>query len=188
MTSKNFKRGALYHRATDYPKPQDDFVAVIIKSKGMQSYKQPISVLVVVYTHAGKFLLIERARHAGFWQSVTGSREGEESLIDCARREVFEETGINPFAGVWHDFRASIVYRIRKEWRHRYAPQVDSNTEHWFSLCLPDINTVAIRINPREHRDFAWFSGKSAASKCFSPSNQELIERIHRALPNYRGG
>ena len=36
--------------------------------------KIPESVLVVVHTLALDVLLIERADHPGFWQSITGSK------------------------------------------------------------------------------------------------------------------
>ena len=58
------------------------------------SYKTPVSVLVVIHTPALDVLLLERARHPGFWQSVTGSQEDGESLLETACREVREETGI----------------------------------------------------------------------------------------------
>lgn len=35
--------------------------------------KIPISVLVVIYTAKKEVLLLERADHPGYWQSVTGS-------------------------------------------------------------------------------------------------------------------
>ena len=56
--------------------------------------KQPVSVLVVIHDPQLNILLLERAAHPGYWQSVTGSREGSESLIATAAREVAEETGI----------------------------------------------------------------------------------------------
>ena len=58
------------------------------------TYKRPISVLVVIHTPALDVLLLERVLHAGYWQSVTGSQETGETLIETARREVAEETGI----------------------------------------------------------------------------------------------
>ena len=58
-------------------------------------YKIPESVLVVIHTAEREVLLIERADRAGFWQSVTGSKDTpEEALSVTARREVQEETGI----------------------------------------------------------------------------------------------
>ena len=89
--------------------------------------KQPVSVLVVIYTAALDVLLLERAAHPGFWQSVTGSREGDEILIDTARREVLEETGIDTASGVLSDWRITNTFEIFSEWRHRYAPGITHN-------------------------------------------------------------
>ena len=58
-------------------------------------FKRPESVLVVVYTRTGKVLLLRRADHPEFWQSVTGSMEwGDEQPAETAVRELREETGI----------------------------------------------------------------------------------------------
>ena len=61
----------------------------------MTIYKQPISVLVVIFTRDLDVLMLERAAHPGFWQSVTGSREDDELPIVTAAREVGEETGLD---------------------------------------------------------------------------------------------
>ena len=69
------------------------------------SYKIPESVLVVIYTPQLDVLLIERADHPGFWQSVTGSRDAlDEPLLETALREVQEETGIAASAGQMQDW------------------------------------------------------------------------------------
>jgi dATP pyrophosphohydrolase len=39
----------------------------------LQSFRRPESVLIVIYTAAGEFLLLERRKPPGFWQSVTCS-------------------------------------------------------------------------------------------------------------------
>ena len=51
-------------------------------------------MLVVIYTAGGEFLLLERRKPPGFWQSVTGSLEWGETADAAARRELIEETGI----------------------------------------------------------------------------------------------
>ncbi|MEO6421522.1 MAG: NUDIX domain-containing protein, partial [Candidatus Nitrotoga sp.] len=58
-------------------------------------YKLPVSVLVVIYTLDFEVLLLERADHTGSWQSVTGSQDEGEALLETAVREVFEETGLD---------------------------------------------------------------------------------------------
>ena len=50
--------------------------------------KQPVSVLVVIHTPGLEVLVMERAGGTGLWQSVTGSREGDEVPVATALREV----------------------------------------------------------------------------------------------------
>ena len=139
----------------------------------MTAYKTPVSVLVVIHTVAGEFLLIERAAHPGYWQSVTGSREGDEALIDTAVREVGEETGIAIATDRLIDWQQTNVYEIFPEWRHRYAPGVTQNTEHVFGLEVP--TPLAIHVAPDEHRDWIWMPWREAAERCFSWSNRDAI-------------
>ena len=103
----------------------------------MTRFKQPVSVLVVIHTPALEVLLLERAAHPGFWQSVTGSREDGEALLDTACREVMEETGIDTSRFRPDDWQITNTFEIFAEWRHRYAPGITQNTEHVFGLELP---------------------------------------------------
>lgn len=137
------------------------------------AHKQPISVLVVIHTPALDILLLERAAHPGYWQSVTGSREDNESLIATARREVTEETGIDTHQHQLTEWHLGNRYEIFPEWRHRYAPGVSSNEEHVFSLLLPE--RMEIKIAPNEHRDWCWLPWQEAAKRCFSWSNRDAI-------------
>ena len=50
---------------------------------------------MLVHTQGLDVLLLERADFPGYWQSVTGSREGDEPLEATAARELAEETGID---------------------------------------------------------------------------------------------
>ena len=82
-------------------------------------HKQPVSVLVVIHSPDHQILLLERAAHPGYWQSVTGSREGDEALIATAVREVAEETGIVATVEQFVDWQQTNTYEIFPEWRHR---------------------------------------------------------------------
>ena len=147
-------------------------------------YKIPESVLVVIHSPELDVLLIERADHPGYWQSVTGSKDApDEDLAETAVREVAEETGIVigavgvPMANL-RDWRLSNVYEIYPVWRHRYAPGVTHNTEHVFGLRVP--RDVAVTLAPREHLRFGWWPWREAADRCFSPSNAEAILQLPR--------
>lgn len=159
------------------------------------AFKIPISVLVVMYDAAGRFLLIERADHPGFWQSVTGSLDFlEEPLGLAAQRELFEETG---FAASVHENSLPLAqlgtaqlhsplclraypheyqYSIYPQWRHRYAPGVTRNTEHWFAVCLPQgaVPTLALR----EHTGYEWLGAQAAIRRCFSANNAQAIKQL----------
>ncbi len=145
--------------------------------------KIPISVLVVIYKSNGAVLLIERADKSGFWQSVTGSVDfADEDLRVAAAREVLEETGIDiqslPVDSL-RDMHHHIEYEIYPQWRIRYAPGVTRNTEHWFSLLVP--NDTQVQLAPREHVSYQWLPFTDAAKKCFSPSNGAAILQLFSA-------
>lgn len=146
----------------------------------MTGFKQPVSVLVVIYTPALDVLLLERAAHPGFWQSVTGSREADEALTATACREVAEETGIDTVRHQPLDWHLTNTYDIFAEWRHRYAPGVTQNVEHVFGLQLPGKCDVAIA--PDEHRDWCWMPWQAAAQRCFSWSNRDAILMLPQRL------
>ena len=124
-------------------------------------------------------LLLERADHPGYWQSVTGSREGDETLRATAVREVFEETGLDASQFELTDWQWQNEYEIYPHWRHRYPEGITQNTEHVFGLRLP--NRQAVRLAVREHLSCQWLSWHDAAEKVFSPSNRAAI----LALPSF---
>ena len=150
----------------------------------MTAYKRPVSVLVVIHTPSLDILLLERAAHPGYWQSVTGSQENGEALIDTARREVLEETGLDSAHFQLSDWQQTNTFEIFPEWRHRYAPGVTENTEHVFSLEVPAIQPVTLA--PAEHLAYAWLTWQKAAERCFSWSNRDAILALPERLAQPR--
>ncbi len=139
----------------------------------MNSYKIPVSVLIVIHTADLQVLLLERADRPGFWQSVTGSQHEGESLRETALRELREETGLDGNQHTLQDWRKENVYEIYPVWRHRYAPGTTHNTEHVFGLTLR--RAAPVTIAPREHLQYQWMPWQEAADKVFSWSNREAI-------------
>jgi dihydroneopterin triphosphate diphosphatase len=148
--------------------------------------KIPESVLVVIHTPGLDVLLIERADRAGFWQSVTGSKDTlDEPLAATAIREVAEETGIVIGSSVvpreaLFDWQYQIEYEIYPVWRHRYAEGVTHNTEHWFSLEVP--RCCEVTLAPLEHTAHLWLPHEEAAELCFSSSNADAILQLPQRL------
>ncbi|HUF20872.1 MAG TPA: dihydroneopterin triphosphate diphosphatase [Burkholderiales bacterium] len=143
-------------------------------------YKVPRSVLVVVYATDLQVLLLERADHPGFWQSVTGSQDEGETLEQTAVREIAEETGLNARRYRLRDWGFSNEFEIFEEWRWRYAPGVTRNTEHVFGLLVPQ--PVPVRVSPREHLRYEWLPYDRAIDKVFSWSNAAAL----KALPGHQ--
>jgi len=154
--------------------------------------KIPESVLVVIHTPDLRVLLLERADHPGYWQSVTGSKErADEPLEETCRREVLEETGIDVAKYRLCDWKLTNRYEIYQHWRHRYPDGVTHNTEYVFGLQVPE--PVPVTIAPREHLRYAWLDWHEAAERCFSWSNVEAIRRLAqrreaRAIDRGRAG
>ncbi len=142
----------------------------------MTIYKTPISALVLIHTADLQVLIMERADKAGFWQSVTGSVEGDETPLQTAIREVFEETGLDASNYDLQDWHASNVYEIYPHWRHRYAPGVVENTEHLFGLQLP--SPLPIQLAPNEHVRYEWVDWREAATRVFSWTNIDALKRL----------
>ncbi|WP_102796109.1 dihydroneopterin triphosphate diphosphatase [Bowmanella denitrificans] len=139
-------------------------------------FKQPRSVLVVIYDDQHRVLVMQRLDDASFWQSVTGSMETGEQPIETACREVWEETGIDVRALGYTliDSRQVNEYEIRPAWRHRYEPGVTRNTEYVFSLKVRSGQTVRLS----EHSQFVWLPWSDAAAKVWSATNRQAIQHL----------
>jgi dATP pyrophosphohydrolase len=137
----------------------------------MQRFRRPESVLVVIHTDAKEFLIMERRKPAGFWQSVTGSLEWGELPDRAARREVIEETGITQ--GVLINLQWTQVYEILPAFGKVYAPGVTLNLEHAFSLRLS--SRVEVKLSASEHVQYRWAKDLEALATVSSHSNRAVI-------------
>lgn len=140
-------------------------------------YKRPESVLVVVYTGTGRVLLLRRADHPEFWQSITGSMEwGDATPVATAVRELREETGIAISPGQLHDWHITQRYVLFPQWRYKYAPEVSENTEHFFSLELAQ--EIPIVVSPSEHCEYLWVPFAQALEQVFSWTNRDALRML----------
>jgi dATP pyrophosphohydrolase len=143
-----------------------------------QPYRRPESVLIAIHTDGGEFLLLERRRPSGFWQSVTGSLEWGESADSAARREVVEETGIRQ--GVLVNLQWTQVYEILPAFGKVYAPGITRNLEHAFSLRLT--RPLPVVLSDLEHVQYRWVSGAEAVDMVSSSTNRAVIDSLSFGL------
>ena len=130
--------------------------------------------MIVIYTAAGEFLLLERRRPPGFWQSVTGSLEWGETADDAARRELIEETGITQ--GFLRNLQWTQVFEILPSFGKTYAPGITTNLEHAFALKL--LERVPVTLSVKEHVQYRWASAAEAVDMVTSRTNLAVIRQL----------
>lgn len=130
--------------------------------------------MIVIYTAGGEFLLLERRRPPGFWQSVTGSLEWGETADSAARRELLEETGITQ--GRLCNLQWTQVYEILPSFGKKYAPGITRNLEHAFALKLPE--RVPVSLSDSEHVRYRWANAAGAIATVSSSTNRAVIANL----------
>ena len=143
-----------------------------------KKYKNPNSILLIIFTTKFKVLLLKKNYKRDLWQSVTGSIELGEDPYDTALRELQEETGINKQRSdlIFDDL--SHKFMIYSEWIDRYKESTYSNKEYIFSLKLND--EVSVKLS-REHSSYKWVDLNEAIHLVFSWTNKAAL----KAIPNF---
>ena len=143
-----------------------------------KKYKNPNSILLIIFTTKFKVLLLKKNYKRDLWQSVTGSIELGEDPHDTALRELQEETGINKQRSdlIFDDL--SHKFMIYSEWIDRYKESTYSNKEYIFSLKLND--EVSVKLS-REHSSYKWVDLNDAIHLVFSWTNKAAL----KAIPNF---
>ena len=139
-------------------------------------YKQPRSIQVVIFgdsVEERRYLLLRRvASHGAFWQSVTGSLEGDETHKEAAVREVLEESGITCRGDGLIELGVVNTFEIAPQWRNRYAPGVTHNEEVCFAL---GVRQSDVRIDSVEHDAYEWTSFDRAMEMLYWDSNKRAL-------------
>ncbi|RPE96668.1 dihydroneopterin triphosphate pyrophosphatase [Frederiksenia canicola] len=146
------------------------------KMNNITNYKNPHSVLIVVYAKdTGRVLMLQRQDDPEFWQSVTGTIETGETPYQTAIREVGEEIGLQILAEKLPlvDCQHRVEFEIFPQFRYKYAPEISHCTEHWFLLALE--NEIIPQLT--EHLAYQWLTVEQAVRLTKSPNNAQAIGR-----------
>jgi len=111
-----------------------------------------------------EFLLLKRSAlqevYPSVWQVITGKQKESETFIQCALREIYEETGLVPTEMWALPFVATF-----------FLPQTDSiHHSPVFGALVPFKNEIQLSD---EHEEFAWVLRDEAFNKLVMPSHRE---------------
>ena len=146
-------------------------------------YRRPEKVLVYLYRRIPRqeieYLLLQR-RHsqAGhIWQTVVGTARWGEELVEAARREVFEETGLTRLRGITAiGYAFSFVFCLPPEEKSSYAPGVTTIRNVVFAAEAMGSQSISLS---EEHSTFGWFPYAEAVSKIHWSEDREALIRLH---------
>ena len=120
--------------------------------------------VVVVVRRGPEFLVMRRApERLGYWSLVSGGLEPEETPLEAAQRELFEEVGLETAV---RPLPLALTYSLLDDppaIRARYAPGIETVTVHAFVVDAP------VKWEPRldaEHDTYQW---------CVLPEALELL-------------
>ena len=118
--------------------------------------------------HENRVLLFKVIpRRGGGWHPVTGSVEKDEELLEGAKRETTEETGLNVKAGRW----LSLDYCFEYDGRWGKAQ------EHAFAFVLTEA-PVQIQLDPKEHQACKWVELEKAITELGFESQKKALEKL----------
>ncbi len=150
------------------------------------TYRRPEKIIIYLYrrTQTGEieFLLLQRAsesRSGTIWQTVVGGAKWGEQLIEAARREVYEETGLTRLQGI-----TAIGYAFTFDFdtfpdHSSYAPDVKEISNTVFAAEVASARPVVLSA---EHIDYGWFLYQEALDKIHWPEEREALIRLYPML------
>lgn len=126
-------------------------------------------VEIVVYKAVDNrifFLLLKRVpQKGGFWQPITGGARENESFVDAAKRELFEETQIKDYRAFLNDvyyfeFDSEEYGRVKE---YVFGVEVDQNTK--------------VKLS-REHSEKKWCTLEEALNLLKYDTNKEAFKKV----------
>jgi dATP pyrophosphohydrolase len=148
--------------------------------------RAPFQVLVLPYriTADGsiRYALLKREPSTGgYWQGIAGGGEDNETPMEAARRETFEEAGIPSGAEF---FRLDSVAMIPVEcWGFRWGDDVLVIPNHCFGVRVHDEKLTL----SDEHTEYQWVSYEDARSMLHWEDNQTALWELNHRLTTRPG-
>lgn len=143
--------------------------------------RAPFNVLVYPYRSVAEdqleYALFKRA-DAEFWQGIAGGGEDEETPVEAARREIFEETDLSPTASFLQlDTVASVPVTEFKD-SHLWGKDVYVIPQYCFGVLVDGGGLVL----SHEHTAYQWFRYKAACRLLKYDSDKTALWELDQRL------
>jgi len=126
-----------------------------------------------------EFLILKRTEETGgFWQGVTGSLGEDEPLIECAKRELLEETSYIP--QFIYQTEESYKLPIKEKSLHLFSAGTSEWTEFLFIARIEQQEDPTIRSD--EHVEWKWCSFEEAHELLHWPNNKDALRKVYEFL------
>lgn len=114
--------------------------------------------------HEVKYLLL-KSEASSFWGYPKGHQEKGETLIEAARREIFEETGL--------------ITQINDHFNEKVTYNMKNGNQKELTLYLAEVSpNLQIKKQDEEISDFDWFSYQDALSQL---TFENLVDPLKKA-------
>lgn len=143
--------------------------------------RAPFQVLVFPFRRArsGSFeFAVFRRRDHRTWQAIAGGGEDDETPLEAAKREAFEEAAL-PERCACYRLRATTAIPVEHfAARATWPPGLDAIPEHCFAV---DAAEHEVRLSD-EHTEVAWVSADAALAMLHWPSNRVALSELSGRL------
>lgn len=139
------------------------------------------AVFIVVYrknqeTKQIEYLILKRKKHWIGWEFPKGGIDKGEKLIETAKRETYEESGLKPLK--IKKYPISGKYRYSRIFSDR--PNIIGQTYTLFSAEVK--NNKKIKLDTREHSGYVWLSFNKAIKKLKFNNQIKCLKIVNRGL------
>ena len=143
--------------------------------------RAPFNVAVYPYRKIGEgefeYALLKRA-DAGFWQGVSGGGEDDETPIETARRETFEETGISPDATFLQLDTVEPIPVTTFGVSYLWGEDLYVIPQYWFGVLAVERALVL----SHEHTEYRWLAYEQARRLLEFDGNKTALWELNQRL------
>jgi 8-oxo-dGTP pyrophosphatase MutT (NUDIX family) len=148
-------------------------------NKIKNNYRKAVFVVAYAKNYYKKieYLLLKRKLHWVGWEFPKGGIEKGEEPIETAKRELIEESGLQPLR--------IIPFHLRGEYKYKkILPDRPKIIGQNYILFAAEVNKAEVKFDKREHSGFVWANFKQSKKKLTWPNQRKSLRIVNRYLIN----